>query len=132
MPENIVPTPLAPMERHDVANAIAYIRAMQARDIDTACAVADDTGPELHRLLLNVAARVIIPVTAADDHEGEPCAHSFLAAALGRILLELLCHGECLAGLPSIADTSPSSPTTSSPRTAAMSPTSCANWRPRG
>ncbi|MER7048351.1 hypothetical protein [Streptomyces jumonjinensis] len=44
-------------------------------------------------------------MTAADDHDGDPCAHSFLAAALGRILLELLCHGECLAGLPGIADT---------------------------
>ncbi|WP_329028085.1 hypothetical protein [Streptomyces sp. NBC_00690] len=105
MPENTVTAPLAPMEPQDVADAFAYIRALQADDIDTACAVADATGPELHRLLLDVAARVIIPVTAADDHDGEPCAHSFLAAALGRILLELLCHGECLACLPGIADT---------------------------
>ncbi|MFD0008486.1 hypothetical protein ACFVJ4_39780 [Streptomyces sp. NPDC127178] len=87
MPENTVTTPLAPMEPDDVAAAFAYIRAMQAGDIDTACAIADDTGPELHRLLLDVAARVFIPVTAADDHDGEPCAHSFLAAALGRLLL---------------------------------------------
>jgi hypothetical protein len=40
-----------------------------------------------------------------DDHDGEPCAHSFLAAALGRLLLELFCHGVCLAGAPGIADT---------------------------
>ncbi|GGU10848.1 hypothetical protein [Streptomyces lateritius] len=64
MPENTVTTPLAPMELDDVAAAFAYIRAMQADDIDTACAIADDTGPELHRLLLDVAARVFIPVTA--------------------------------------------------------------------
>ncbi|MFD3334730.1 hypothetical protein ACFWV1_19060 [Streptomyces sp. NPDC058700] len=90
MPENTVTTPLAPMELDD---------------IDTACAIADDTGPELHRMLLDVVVRVFIPVTAADDHDGEPCAHSFLAAALGRLLLELLCHSVCLAGAPGIADT---------------------------
>ncbi|MCD9899187.1 hypothetical protein LUR56_01640 [Streptomyces sp. MT29] len=105
MPENTVTTPLAPMELEDVVDAFAYIRALHADDIDTACAVADDTGPELHRLLLDVAARVIIPLTAADDRDGAPCAHSFLAAALGQLLLELLCHGECLANAPGIAAT---------------------------
>ncbi|MFZ4176698.1 hypothetical protein ACOZCI_20725 [Streptomyces griseoincarnatus] len=104
MPENTVTMPLAPMEPEDVAAAFDYILALQASDIDTACAVADCTGPELHRLLLDVAARVFIPVTAVDDHDGEPCAHSFLAAALGRLLLELLCHGVCLGGLPGVAD----------------------------
>ncbi|MEU9298467.1 hypothetical protein [Streptomyces sp. NPDC048266] len=61
--------------------------------------------PEFHRLLLDVAARVFIPVTAVDDCDGEPRAHSFLAAALGRILLEMLCHGVCLANEPGAADT---------------------------
>ncbi|EYT77946.1 hypothetical protein CF54_40055 [Streptomyces sp. Tu 6176] len=105
MPENTVTTALAPMELNDVVAAFAYIRAMQAGDIDSACTVADDTGPELHRLLLDVAARVFIPITAVDDHDGEPCAHSFLAAALGRLLLELLCRGVCLANAPGVART---------------------------
>ncbi|MDV9187625.1 hypothetical protein R6L23_05205 [Streptomyces sp. SR27] len=105
MPENTITTPLAPMEPDDVAAAFAYIRAIHAGDIDTACMVADEAGPELHRLLLDVAARVFIPVTAADDHDGEPCEHSFLAAALGRLLLELLCHSVCLAGPRGMADT---------------------------
>ncbi|MDX2916000.1 hypothetical protein [Streptomyces griseiscabiei] len=105
MPENTVTAPLAPMEPEDVSAAFAYIRALQADDMDAACAVADYTGPELHRLLLDVAARVFIPVTAADDCDGEPCAHSFLAAALGRLLLEVLCHGVCLANAPGVADT---------------------------
>ncbi|MFJ6994480.1 hypothetical protein [Streptomyces sp. NPDC003090] len=105
MPESTVTTPLTPMELDDVADAFAYIRAIHAADIDTACAIADDTGPELHRLLLDVAARVFIPVTAAGDHDGEPCEHSFLAAALGRLLLELLCHSVCLAGPRGMADT---------------------------
>ncbi|MFD3658123.1 hypothetical protein [Streptomyces sp. NPDC058620] len=105
MPENTATAPLAPMEPEDIAAAFAYIRALQADDIDTACAVADDTGQELHRLLLDVAARIFIPITAVDDRDGEPCAHSFLAAALGRLLLELLCHGECLANAPGVAAT---------------------------
>ncbi|GEK01935.1 hypothetical protein [Streptomyces sp. 1-11] len=41
-----------------------------------------------------------------DDCDGEPCTHSFLAAALGR-LLDVLCHGDgaCLAFTPGIAQT---------------------------
>jgi hypothetical protein len=105
MPENTVTVPLAPMEPKDVAAAFAYIRAMQADDIDTACAVIDGMGPEVTKMLLDVAARIFIPITAVDDCDGEPCAHSFLAAALGRLLLELLCDGECLSGAPGIAQT---------------------------
>lgn len=56
-------------------------------------------------MLLDVAARVFVPITAEDDHDGEPCAHSFLAAALGRLLLELACHNVCLASSRGIADT---------------------------
>ncbi|MEV8248419.1 hypothetical protein AB0R01_32295 [Streptomyces rochei] len=105
MPENTVTTPLAPMEPEDVAVAFAYIRALQADDIDTACAVIDGMGLEVLRMLLDVAARIVIPITAVDECDGEPCAHSFLAAALGRLLLELLCDGECLAGALGIAQT---------------------------
>ncbi|MEU1519949.1 hypothetical protein ABZ490_48905 [Streptomyces sp. NPDC005811] len=107
MPENTVTTPLAPMEPEDVAAAFAYIRALEADDIDTAGAVANNTGPELRQLLLDVAARIFIPVTAVDDCDGEPCPHSFLAAALGRLLLEVLRHGDgaCLAFPPGIAQT---------------------------
>ncbi|KUH38273.1 hypothetical protein [Streptomyces kanasensis] len=70
MPENTVTAPLAPMEPQDVADAFAYIRAIHAADIDTACAVADDTGPELHRLLLNVAARCGTPTPGCGDEVG--------------------------------------------------------------
>jgi hypothetical protein len=106
MPENTVTALLAPMEPANVADAFAYIQAWHARDIDTSDAVADDIGPEkLHQLLVDVAARVFIPITAEDDHDGEPCAHSFLAAALGRLLLELACHGVCLANSRGVADT---------------------------
>jgi hypothetical protein len=105
MPENTITAPLTPMEPQDIADAFAYIRAMQADDIDTACAVIDGMGPEALRMLLDVAARIFIPITAVDDHDEEPCAHSFLAAALGRLLLELLSDGACLSGAPGIAQT---------------------------
>ncbi|TWD17389.1 hypothetical protein FB570_1112 [Streptomyces sp. T12] len=105
MPENTVTIPLAPMEPEHIAGAFAYIRAWQTTDIDTAGAVADDMGPELHRLLLDVAARVFIPVTAVDDCDGQPCGQPFLAAALGRLLLKLLCRGVCMANAPGVADT---------------------------
>ncbi|WP_073969751.1 hypothetical protein [Streptomyces sp. CB02460] len=105
MPENTVTEPLAPMKPEDVAAAFAYLRARVVGDFDTACNVADDTGPEqLHRLLVDVAAHVFIPVTAVDNYHGEPCAHSFLAAALGRLLPELVVHGVCLSSLPGAAD----------------------------
>ncbi|WP_405204082.1 hypothetical protein OG795_00090 [[Kitasatospora] papulosa] len=103
MPENTVTAPLAPMESEDVVDAFDYILALQAGDIDTACSVADATGPELHRMLLDVAARIFIPITAVDDHDGEPCAHSFLSASLGRLLLEVRAEKECLAGVPGAA-----------------------------
>ncbi|WP_405636369.1 hypothetical protein OG543_16675 [Streptomyces sp. NBC_01178] len=105
MPGNTVTTTLAPMELDDVADAFAYIRALQADDINTACAVIDGMGPEVLMMLLDVAARIVIPITSVDDHDGGLCAHSFLAAVLGRLLLELLCDGECLAGAPGIAQT---------------------------
>ncbi|WP_199811727.1 hypothetical protein [Streptomyces sp. NRRL S-340] len=107
MPENTVTAPLAPMEPDDVASSFAYVRTMQAHDIDTAGAVANETGPEMRRLLLDVAARVFIPVIAMDDCDGKPCARTFLAAAARRLLLEVPCRGDgaCLAFPPGIART---------------------------
>ncbi|MFH8476896.1 hypothetical protein [Streptomyces sp. NPDC018000] len=71
---------------YDVFDAVAYIRAVQARDVDTACAVAQQCGPEPRGLLLDVAERVILPVTALDGQAKEPRADSFALEALGRIL----------------------------------------------
>lgn len=105
MPENTVTASFAPMEPEDIVSAFAYIRALQADDVDTACAVIEETGMRMRRLLLDVAARVIIPVTALDDRDRELCAHSFMAAALGRLLLEVLCVDDdvCPGMSPGIA-----------------------------
>ncbi|MEV1049035.1 hypothetical protein [Streptomyces sp. NPDC049916] len=105
MPKNTVTASLAPMASEDIADAFAYIRAMQADDIDTAGTVIDGMGPEALRVLLDVAARIVIPIAAVDDHGGELCAGSFLAAALGRLLLELLNDGAYLSGAPGVAET---------------------------
>ncbi|MGW0933121.1 hypothetical protein [Streptomyces sp. NPDC002644] len=48
-PENTVSAPLPPMKPEDIIAAFTYLRALQADDIDTACAVTDVIGPELHR-----------------------------------------------------------------------------------
>ncbi len=79
---------------------------MRAGDIDPTCAVMRDTGGmEMRRQLLNLAAHIIIPISAVDDCDEESCAHFFLAAALGQLLLEVLCHGDgaCLASPPGVA-----------------------------
>ncbi|WP_329012464.1 hypothetical protein [Streptomyces sp. NBC_00690] len=65
MPENTVTTSLAPMHPDGVRNTFDSIRALQADDIDTACAVIEDTGcTEVRLLLLDIAARIFIPITA--------------------------------------------------------------------
>jgi hypothetical protein len=124
MPENTVTVSLAPMESEDIVSAFAYIRALQARDVDTACVVIEDTGMRMRRLLLDVAARVIIPITALDDRDRELCAHSFVAAALGRLPLEVLCIDDDVC--PAMPRESPrpssASPWTSSPSSTETSP----------
>ncbi|MEU3960393.1 hypothetical protein AB0F42_11290 [Streptomyces buecherae] len=53
--------------------------SVRAGGIDPTCAVIEDMGGMgMHRLLLNLAARVIIPITAVDDRDEEPCAYIFL------------------------------------------------------
>ncbi|MET9952414.1 hypothetical protein ABZ135_12820 [Streptomyces sp. NPDC006339] len=43
MPENTITVPLAAIEPQDVADAFAYTPAIQADDIDTGGAIADNT-----------------------------------------------------------------------------------------
>ncbi|MCX4792110.1 MULTISPECIES: hypothetical protein [unclassified Streptomyces] len=96
MPETTATEILTPMHPDDVFSAFAYIRAVQARDIDTASMVVKELGTELHWLLLDIAERVIVPVTALDDQNEELRADPFALEALGRILLEVLRDGDAL------------------------------------
>ncbi|MFE9636780.1 hypothetical protein [Streptomyces sp. NPDC006463] len=92
MPKNTTAAaPLAPMDPDDIISAFTYIRAMQARDVDTACAVVEDIGgSDMRQLLLDVAERVIIPVTTVDDRNRDLSADSFVVQALGRMILDIL------------------------------------------
>ncbi|WSP67978.1 hypothetical protein OG466_40605 (plasmid) [Streptomyces sp. NBC_01240] len=90
MPKTTAVTPLAPMDPNDVVSAFAYIRAVQAHDVETACAVVEEIGPEIRQLLLDVAERIIIPITAVDDRDRDLSGESFVVEALGRMILDIL------------------------------------------
>ncbi|MEU3402119.1 hypothetical protein [Streptomyces filamentosus] len=81
MPENTVAAPLTPMEPNNVADAFACLRTILTDDMDTACPVTDNTGPELDQLLLDIAPGTVIPATATDDHDGELSERSVPARA---------------------------------------------------
>ncbi|GGU61556.1 hypothetical protein [Streptomyces lavendofoliae] len=83
-------TPLAPMTPHTAISAFNYLRAVQADDADAAreFAGAETRMPEL---LVDVATRIVVPVTALPGPEaGEPCADTFALEALGRVFVTSL------------------------------------------
>ncbi|MGW1281357.1 hypothetical protein ACWD4V_30960 [Streptomyces tsukubensis] len=94
MPENTVTTPLAPMQPEDVTASFAYIRAMQAGDIDTARRTADaDAEPRMPELLADIATRIVLPVTEIRPMHGidpEPVDDSFALETLGRVFVSSL------------------------------------------
>ncbi|MFJ6686279.1 hypothetical protein [Streptomyces werraensis] len=79
-------TPLAPMTPHAAISAFNYLRAVQADDIDAARAFAG-AEPRMPELLVDVAERIVVPVTALPGPEaGEPCEDTFALEALGTSL----------------------------------------------
>ncbi|WP_331755418.1 hypothetical protein OG936_39520 (plasmid) [Streptomyces sp. NBC_00846] len=132
MPKSTTVTPLAPMDPDDIISAFAYIRAVQARDVETACAVVEEIGPELRQLLLDVAERIIIPVTAVDDRDRDLSGESFVVEALGRMLLDILRVDDdvCPAACPGIAQAIIRFTEEISPRTTRTSPMYSSAWRP--
>lgn len=85
-------TPLfAPMTPDAVRSAFNYLRAVEADDAEAAAEIAAQA-PELTQMLLDVAERVIIPITVLiRDREEIPTASSFALAELGGVLLDALC-----------------------------------------
>ncbi|MFC7900165.1 hypothetical protein ACFUV1_08410 [Streptomyces griseoincarnatus] len=78
-------TPLAPMTPHAAISAFNYLRAIQADDIDAAREFAG-AEPRMPELLVDVAERIVVPVTALPGPEaGEPCEDTFALEALGRV-----------------------------------------------
>ncbi|WP_019074421.1 hypothetical protein [Streptomyces hokutonensis] len=92
MPQNPIAVPLAPMTPAAVTRAftyLQYVRALQTGDTDTAPEFGDYA--QLRRALLDVADRIVTPITALpSSDEGGPSSDSFALEALGRIFLSVL------------------------------------------
>ncbi|MEV5922409.1 hypothetical protein [Streptomyces sp. NRRL S-1314] len=83
-------TPLAPITPHAAISAFNYLRAVQADDIDAAREFAG-AEPQMPELLVDVAERIVVPVTALPGPEaGEPCEDTFAPEALGRVFVTSL------------------------------------------
>ncbi|MER5996443.1 hypothetical protein [Streptomyces viridosporus] len=90
MPTNTATAPLAPMTPDAAISAFDYLRAVQAGDTETAREFAG-AEPRMPVLLVDVAERIVVPVTALPDAEaGEPCADTFALEALGRVFVTSL------------------------------------------
>ncbi|MBT2459763.1 hypothetical protein [Streptomyces sp. ISL-86] len=90
MPETTT-MPLAPMTPHAVMSAFNYLRAVEAGDTEAAAEfVAAE--PRMPALLLEVAERIVIPVTnlPGQDQEEVPCDASFALFELGICFLGTL------------------------------------------
>ncbi|MER6113869.1 hypothetical protein [Streptomyces hirsutus] len=82
--------PLAPITPDAAISAFAYLRAVQAGDIKAACEFAS-AEPRMPELLVDVAERIVVPVTALPDQDaGEPCEDTFALEALGRVFVTTL------------------------------------------
>ncbi|MEV3973498.1 hypothetical protein AB0K68_36100 [Streptomyces sp. NPDC050698] len=72
------------------APAELYLRAVQADDVDAARELAG-AEPRVPELLVDVAERIVVPVTTLPGPEaGEPCAGTFALEALGRVFVTSL------------------------------------------
>ncbi|MFH9983711.1 hypothetical protein ACH4ND_31745 [Streptomyces sp. NPDC017179] len=81
---------LAPMTPDAVISAFSYLRAVQADDVEAAREFAS-TELRMPVLLVDVAERIVVPVTALPGTDaGEPCADTFALEALGRVLVTSL------------------------------------------
>ncbi|WP_338930394.1 hypothetical protein WEB32_00235 [Streptomyces netropsis] len=90
MPQTAVPAPLTPMHPDAAISAFNYLRAVQADDVDAAREFAG-AEPRMPEHLVDVAMRIVVPVTALPGpNAGEPCADTFALEALGRIFVTTL------------------------------------------
>ncbi|WP_328834840.1 hypothetical protein [Streptomyces europaeiscabiei] len=81
--------PLAPMAPNEVISAFKYLRAVQAGDTEAAAKfVAAE--PAMPTLLVDVAERIVVPVTAPCGIDPEPCDDSFALQAVGHVFLTTL------------------------------------------
>ncbi|WP_327242304.1 hypothetical protein [Streptomyces sp. NBC_01320] len=81
--------PLAPMMPDAAVSAFNYLRAVEAGDTGAAAGFAG-ADPRMPALLVDVAARIVVPVTALCGLDPDPCDDSFALEAVGRVLAATL------------------------------------------
>ncbi|MFD9286569.1 hypothetical protein ACFWD7_57545 [Streptomyces mirabilis] len=81
--------PLAPMTPHEVISAFKYLQAVQAGDTEAAAEFLT-AEPGMPGLLVEVAERIVVPVTALCGIDPEPCDDSFALQAVGRVFVTTL------------------------------------------
>lgn len=85
-----VTTSLAPMTPDAAISAFNYLRAVQADDVEAAREFAS-AEPRMPTLLVDVAMRIVVPITALSGPDtGEPCEDTFALEALGRVFVTSL------------------------------------------
>ncbi|MFI8944816.1 hypothetical protein [Streptomyces syringium] len=90
MAQTAVAAPLTPLTPDAAISAFNYLRAVQADDVDAAREFAG-AEPRIPKLLVDVAMRIVVPVTALPgSNSGEPCADTFTLEALGRVFVTTL------------------------------------------
>lgn len=90
MPETTAASPLAPMDPDAAISGFNYLRAVEAGDVEAAAEFAG-TQQQMAALLVDVAERIVVPVTALPGpDQGEPSEDTFALEALGRVFLDTL------------------------------------------
>ncbi|MER7048349.1 hypothetical protein [Streptomyces jumonjinensis] len=90
MPETTVTEPLAPLTPDAVISAFNYLHVVKADDAEAASGFAA-AEPRMPALLVDIATRIVIPVTALPGPDTDTaCADTFALEALGRVFLNTL------------------------------------------
>ncbi|MDN3293407.1 hypothetical protein QWM81_05005 [Streptomyces ficellus] len=82
---------LTPMKPDAVPSAFSYLRAVEAGETEAAAGFAS-ADPGIHWQLVDVAKRIIVPVTALCGTDPDPCDDSLALPAVGRVLVTTLGH----------------------------------------
>ncbi|MFI9311323.1 hypothetical protein [Streptomyces triculaminicus] len=89
MPDTTI-TPLAPMTPDAAISAFHYLRAVQADDTVAAAEFAG-AEPRMPALLVDVAMRIVVPITGLLGSDvAVPCDDAFALEALGRVFITTL------------------------------------------
>lgn len=87
--QNPTTVPLTPMTPDAAISAFKYLRAVGAGDTEAAAEFAH-AEPRMATLLVDVAERIVVPVTAMCGLDPDPCDDSFALEAVGQVLVATL------------------------------------------